>query len=403
MEMTGVIGPANLDLFTRALKRAQDWQCGSLLVLLNTPGGSLQTTRFMVEKILNSPLPILCLIAPSGGHAGSAGAILLQACHVNGAMEATNVGAATPVAGGGAELPEDLRKKILNDTRSWMDSITRLRGRNQKFGEDIITEAKAVSASEAKRLGAIDVVVSKVEDFLAFARNRQVKLSENVSAKVTVGERRPFVQDWRYKTLDLLTDPQTAYLMLMGSLALIYFELTHPGITVPGVIGGMGLIISLVALHKLDVEWGGLALIALALALFIAEIFVPSFGVLGLGGIAAFVMGSLFLFDPAETGGYRLPLTLILPTALALGGIMVGVGYLVLKSRRRRETDNPSDLVGRQGVVVDIASDNEREGQLEISGETWRFEAPLPLKIGQRVQVRGQRGLTLLVDVRPEV
>lgn len=398
-----MIGPANLDLFTRALKRAQDWQCGSLLVLLNTPGGSLQTTRFMVEKILNSPLPILCLIAPSGGHAGSAGAILLQACHVNGAMEATNVGAATPVAGGGAELPEDLRKKILNDTRSWMDSITRLRGRNQKFGEDIITEAKAVSASEAKRLGAIDVVVSKVEDFLAFARNRQVKLSENVSAKVTVGERRPFVQDWRYKTLDLLTDPQTAYLMLMGSLALIYFELTHPGITVPGVIGGMGLIISLVALHKLDVEWGGLALIALALALFIAEIFVPSFGVLGLGGIAAFVMGSLFLFDPAETGGYRLPLTLILPTALALGGIMVGVGYLVLKSRRRRETDNPSDLVGRQGVVVDIASDNEREGQLEISGETWRFEAPLPLKIGQRVQVRGQRGLTLLVDVRPEV
>lgn len=397
MEMTGTIGPANVDLFERGIRRARDSRCDSVLILINTPGGSLQSTRLLVGQILNSPLPVLCLVAPSGAHAGSAGAIILQACHVNGAMEGTNLGAATPVAGGGAEMPEDLRKKIMNDTRSWMETITRLRGRSEKFGQEIVTEAKAVSADEAKRLGAIDIVVTKVDDFLQFADGRPVKMSENVKLNVSVGERRVFAPDWRYKALDLLTDPQTAYLLLMGSLALIYFEVTHPGTMVPGVLGGIGLVISMVALHKLDVEWGGLALLLLGIAFMIAEAFVPSFGILGIGGLASFVIGSLLLFDPAETGGYRLPLSLILPTAIFLGLIMMGVGILVLRTYRVRKRGGFDDLIGREGDVVTVG-EGGLHGQIELRGETWAFESAVELRRGQKVKVTGHKGLTLKVE-----
>jgi membrane-bound serine protease (ClpP class) len=398
--MTGTIGPANLDLLERSLKRATDYRCGSLLMLVNTPGGSLQSTRLIVERILNSPVPVLCLVAPSGAHAGSAGAIILQACHVNGAMEATNLGAATPVAGGGVEIPEDLKKKIMNDTRSWMETITRLRGRSEKFGQDIVTEAKAVSADEAKKLGAIDAVVTKVDDFLEFAAGRTVKMSENISTQVKVGERRVFEPDWRYKALDLFTDPQTAYLVLMGSLALIYFEVTHPGTMVPGVLGGIGLVVALVALHKLDVEWGGLALILLGIIFMIAEAFVPSFGILGIGGLASFIIGSLLLFDPAETGGYRLPLSLILPTAVTIGLIMMGVGLMVLRTYRVRTRGGFEDLIGETGVIVTVA--DGRAGQMEILGETWAFESAVEIREGQKVKVSGHKGLTLKVEPSKE-
>jgi len=288
----------------------------------------------------------------------------------------------------------------MNDTRSWMETITRLRGRSEKFGQDIVTEAKAVSADEAKKLGAIDAVVTKVDDFLEFAAGRTVKMSENISTQVKVGERRVFEPDWRYKALDLFTDPQTAYLVLMGSLALIYFEVTHPGTMVPGVLGGIGLVVALVALHKLDVEWGGLALILLGIIFMIAEAFVPSFGILGIGGLASFIIGSLLLFDPAETGGYRLPLSLILPTAVTIGLIMMGVGLMVLRTYRVRTRGGFEDLIGETGVIVTVA--DGRAGQMEILGETWAFESAVEIREGQKVKVSGHKGLTLKVEPSKE-
>ncbi len=394
--LTGTIGPASLDLLERALRQAKEETCASVLMTINTPGGSLQTTRLIVEAILNSSVPFLCVVAPSGGHAGSAGAIILQACHVNGAVKGTNIGAATPILATGTEMPEDLRKKLLNDTRSWMESITRLRGRSEKFGADIVVEAKAVSAEEAKKLGAVDVVVEKLEEFLEFAKGREVKMANSESENVVVGERKVFHHDWRFSLLELLTDPETAYLMLMGSLALIYFEVTHPGTLVPGTLGGIGLIISMIALHKLNVEWGGFALLLLAVGLLIAEAFVPSFGILGVGGIASFIIGSLFLFDPAQTGGYRLPLSLVLPTAFLIGAVMLGVGFLIMRSLRVRKRGGFDDMVGEVGVVVTLIDKNS--GQVEVAGETWRAEATKPLEVGMKVKVVGHKGLTLKVD-----
>lgn len=395
LEVTDVIGPASLDLLQRGEKYAEQEKCASILLLINTPGGSLDSTRRMVELIVNSRFPYLCLVSPSGGHAGSAGAILLQACHVNGALSGTNLGAATPVTMGG-EIPEDMRKKILNDTSSWLDSLTKMRGRNEQFGRDIIIEAKAVTAEEALRLKAIDFVGASKEDFVKFATGRVVTMAGEKKEKVATGPLRAYALDLRYRVLSILTDPQLAYLILLGSLGLLYFEMTHPGTMIAGVVGSVGLIVAMVALHKLEVEYGGLALILLGVAMLIAEMFVPSFGALGIGGIVSFVFGSLFLFDPVKTG-YRLPLTLIMPTAAVLAAMLLGIGYLVLRTASVKMKGGFEDLVGTQAKVVTV-EDAGLSGMVELRGELWKFQSSRVVSLNDSVVVRGHQGLILNIE-----
>jgi membrane-bound serine protease (ClpP class) len=396
VSITDVIGPGTVDLLKRVESRAEQEKCASILLLVNTPGGSLQSTRFIVEMILNSPRPYLCLISPSGGHAGSAGAIILQACHVNGGLHGTNLGAATPVTMQG-DLPKDLRQKILNDTRSWLESLTRLRGRSDKFGQDIILEAKAVTAEDALKLKAIDFVGPTLAEFLKFAEGRQVKMTDSKMEAVRTGPLSDFAHDTRHKVVSLLTDPQFAYMLLLGSLALLYFEITHPGTMVAGVLGALGLIIAMVALDKLDVEYGGLALILLGIALLIAEIFVPSFGILGVGGITAFVLGSIFLFDPVKSFGYRLPLTLIAPVVIMSAGVFIGVSYLMLKTRAVKKMGGFEDLMDLEAQVVRL--ENPLEGTIELRGELWKFKATAPVQINDKVMVTGHKDLVLFVTI----
>jgi membrane-bound serine protease (ClpP class) len=397
VDVTDTIGPATLDLLQRAEGFAERENCSSILLLINTPGGSLDSTRKIVEMILNSKYPYLCLVSPSGGHAGSAGAIILQACHVNGGVQGTNLGAATPVTMGG-EMPEDIRKKVMNDTRSWLESLTKLRGRSEKFGQDIILDAKAVTAEEAHRLKAIDFVGPGKLEFLKFAGNRKVKMAGGLEAKVEAGDTKTFVHDTRYKALALLTDPQLAYMILLGSLGLLYFEITHPGTMIAGVVGSIGLVVALVALHKLEVEWGGLALILLGVAMLIAEMFVPAFGILGIGGIAAFIFGSIFLFDPVKTGGYQLPLTLILPVALFMAAVFLGVGLLFLKTRKVQKKGGFEDLLGLKARVVRVENNAGLAGAVELRGEIWSFQSKVPLNVSDEVFVNGYSGLILKVD-----
>lgn len=396
IKVTGTIGLASLDRLERGIESAEKNSCESLLLLINTPGGSLQSTRKIVEGILNSPVPILCLVYPSGGHAGSAGAIILQACHVAGAMEATNIGAATPVSGSGQEMQKDLRQKMLNDTKSWLEGITKLRGRSHQFGQDIITEAKAVSAREALKLKAIDFVAQTKADFLEFSKGRRVKMSQKREVDVVVGPIRVFHEGLRDKVMTLIADPQIAYMMFMASLGLIYFEITHPGMMVPGVIGGVGLLVSLVSLHKLDVAWGGLLLILLGLVFMVAEAFVPSFGVLGLGGASSFVLGSLFLFDPEKTG-IQLPLSLILPTALLLSLLTLGIAFMAYRTYHLRKQGGSDELLDREGKVIKT-EEGGREGLLAIHGETWRFTCSEKVRVGETLNVEAYKGLTLVVS-----
>ncbi|MGE3974606.1 MAG: nodulation protein NfeD [Bdellovibrionales bacterium] len=400
MDLTSAVGPATLDLLERSLAKVKEQQCGALLLRINTPGGSLQTTRLIIEKIVNSPVPVLCLVAPSGGHAGSAGAIILQACHINGALEATNIGAATPVTLG-EEMGKDLRNKVVNDTVSMMEGLAELRGRSKQFARDIVEKATAVSANEAHKIRAIDFVGQRQEDFLKFvdtkfADPKKIPLKEGLTAEpMSIGEIIIFPQDLRFKFLDLVTHPQVAYLIFMGSLALLYFEITHAGMIAPGVIGALGLITSLMSFHMLEVRWGGLALLILGLGLMIAEIFVTSFGALGIGGLVAFVAGSLLLFDPTVA---VLPLAMILPTALGLGFLMLLVGSLALRAQRSRVANR--GMVGEVGKVTRLADDAARTGTLECRGEIWNFESTSPLQIGDEAIVFEMNGLTLKVKRR---
>lgn len=394
----GMIGPATVDLFHRMQKRVEADACQSLFLTVNTPGGDLESTHEIVEQILNFPVPVLCLVGPAGAHAGSAGAIILQACHVNGGIRGTNLGAATPISETGEDIPKDLRRKILNDTQSWLQSVVNLRGRSLKFAQDIILEAKSVSAEEAKRLNAIDAVVESNPQFLAFANGRHVKMAEGKPNVVETGPVIKMDLDVRFQVLQIVTDPEIAYIIFLASLALIYFEFTHPGAFVAGVSGAIGLIIALISMHKLQVEWGGLALIVLGIGLLITELFVSSFGAFGIGGVTAFVLGSLFLFDPVKTGGYRLPLMLIMPMAVTFAAIILALGFLMLRTRRLVKKGGFDELFGAAGRVVKIENDIATRGLIEIHGEIWSFVSPAPLRAGARVRVVGHDKLILHVQ-----
>lgn len=396
LKIEGAIGPGQLEYLERGLKKAEESKCGSVLLTINTPGGALNTTRKMVERILASQVPVLCLVSPSGGHAGSAGAILLMACHVSGAEPGTNIGAATPISGTGEEIGKDARAKAIEDTVSWLKSLARIQGRNLEFAEKIVTESKAYEATEAAKLGAIDTIQPDVIRFLDFADGRTVVMSEGRSAIVTTGALVDFEPDTRIRFLKFVTDPQFAYLLFMASLALLYFEFTHPGAIVPGVTGGIGLVISLMSFHALDVWWGGVLLIALGLAFLIAEAFVPTFGALGIGGIVAFTAGSLLLYEPGS-----LSYVLVFTVSGFTGAIMLALAIFAYRTHRRARVSVEKSLVGRIGEVASFESPSLRRGMVIVGGEYWRFVADRDLTVGESVEVVAQEGLTM--RVRPSL
>jgi len=391
-----VIGSATLDALEKAIVHAETDGCSSLLLLINTPGGLVLSTRKIVEAILDSTVPILCLVHPSGAHAGSAGAIILQACHVNGAVEATNIGAATPVLSTGGNVSEDLRKKMVNDTTSWLDSLTGLRKRNKKFGRDIITDAKAVSGQEAYKLGAIDFFGSTKEEFLQFAHGRKTQVRDKKNQAVRVGALQPIQLGIRHHVVSFVTDPQIAYLLFTGSLLLIYFEITHPGMVVPGVLGVTGLILSLTGMHKLNFVWGGLLLMLLGIVFMILEAFTAvGFGILGLAGAASFVVGSFFLFDPNQTGGTDIPTATILMTSLIFAIVSLGLAYMAFTALRKTK-DDEKNWMGSSGEVVQVQSG--ATGLMQIQGEVWKYRCKEPLQKGDIVEIVRYSGMVFEVQ-----
>ena len=386
-----------LDIVKKSVTFAKREGCSSIFLTMDTPGGSLSVTRLLIQEILNSPVPFLCLVSPAGAQAASAGAIILQSCHVNGAIKGTNMGAATPVLlGKDIKKESDMRKKVVNDTRSFLDSLTNLRKRNKQFGRDIVSDAKSVTAQEAHRLKAIDFTGHTSQDFLNFAQGREVKMAEGKAMTVKVGALLPFPLNFRYKVLIFFADPQFLYLMFLGSIGLIYFELTHPGFLLPGIVGGIGLILSLIGLNAFSVMWGAVALILLGFALLLGEAFIPSFGILGVGGIVSFILGSLYLFDPAETGGYTLPLSLILSVSLTTGLLMMGVAFLAFKTfRMKKHKTGLESLIGEKGEVTELLP--EDKGWMIVQGENWKFLSTDKLKKGDRVEVTGREEMTLKV------
>jgi membrane-bound serine protease (ClpP class) len=389
----GVISPVTLRLVESAIARAKAGGAQALVIQLDTPGGLERSMRAICQRLLNAEIPVVVWVGPTGARAASAGVFITMAAHVAAMAPATNIGAAHPVAVGGGVDKESMRK-VENDAAAFIRTIAVERGRNADWGEKAVRQSVSVTEREAVRLKVVDFVADSIPDLLLKLDGRTLKTSQG---PVTLATReaiaRPIEIGFRDRVLAVITDPNVAYvLMMLGTLGLI-FELSTPGAVLPGVIGGISLILAFFAFQSLPINFAGLLLILFAIVLFIAEVKVTSHGVLAIGGIVAMALGSLMLYDAPEVG-FRVSWRVIVPTVALTAGFFLFALTLGVRAFRRRPLLGVSGLVGETGVARGAL---EPEGQVSVHGEIWRAIADRPLADGSPVTVVDVQGLTLRV------
>lgn len=416
LELRGVVGPAVADYLGRGIRRAADSGASLLVIEIDTPGGLDGSMRDIIRDIIASPVPVVGYVHPGGARAASAGTYILYASHVAAMTPATNLGAATPVQIGGmpgGDAPDEseggeaprgaMERKIVNDAVAYIRGLAQMRGRNGEWAERAVREGASLSAGEALREGVIDLVAEDLDALLAALDGRRVETGQGERLLATEGaavER--LTPDWRARLLAVITDPNVAYiLMLLGIYGLIY-ELASPGLIVPGVAGAISLLLALYAFQVLPVNFAGLALMVLGILFMLAELFVTSFGMLGIGGVIAFIIGSVMLLDTGVPGfGISTPLIAFFAASSALFFIVV-VGMLI-KSRRRPVVSGMDQVIGSE---VEAVEDFTGEGRVRYGGELWNARSDAPLRRGQRARVAAVDGLILVLasdtDTRKE-
>jgi membrane-bound serine protease (ClpP class) len=411
LDIEGAIGPATRDYVLRSLDAAEERNARLAVLRLDTPGGLDTSMRDIIKRILASPVPVAAFVAPSGARAASAGTYLLYASHIAAMAPGTNVGAATPVQIGGPQpggdpAPKDkkpaepgsaMARKAVNDAVAYIRGLARLRNRNADWAEKAVREAASLPAHEALAMRVIDVMAEDVPDLLRKLEGRRVRVEgRDLTLTLTGVPLERIEPDWRSRLLSVITDPNVAYLLMLVGLWGLVLEFSHPGAVVPGTVGGISLLLALYAFQVLPVNYAGLGLILLGIALMVAEAFTPSFGILGLGGGAAFVIGSLILMDTGAAPELAVHPALIATLALAsllFFGLLLG---FVVRARRRRVVTGREELVGAEGVALE---DFTRAGRIRVHGEIWNARSPVPVRRGQPVRIRRMDGLTL--DVEP--
>ncbi len=405
LNVAGAISPASAEYIERGLARASREGAQLVVLTLDTPGGLDTSMRKIVQNILASPIPVVTYVAPAGARAASAGTFILYASHVAAMAPGTNVGAASPVSIGLAPpatspaadkgdkkaAPSDAHeRKAMQDAAAYIRSLAQLRGRNADWGEKAVTEAASLSATEAARDKVIDLVATNDSDLVRKLDGRSITTANGAHTLKLAGVPTvAFPPDWHFRILAILTDPSVAtILMLLGVYGLI-FELANPGLVFPGVMGAVSLLLGLYALHLLPVNYAGLALMVLGLAFIVAEVFVPAYGSLGIGGVVAFVIGAMMLID-TDIPGFAIPASLIATLAVVSVVFLVTVAQLALRARRRPIVSGVRALVGAHGEMLEDAS---RSGWATIRGETWEVQTASPLSRGQRIRVIDVDGL----------
>jgi membrane-bound serine protease (ClpP class) len=416
VEINGTIGPATADYITRTLNKAESQGVELLIIRMDTPGGLDSSMRVIIKRIIGAQIPVVVYVAPGGARAASAGTFILYASHVAAMAPATNLGAATPISLGGlpkqspdqppagdeeggeqVPTPADAKeRKAINDAAAYIRSLAVLRGRNAGWGEESVRKASSLSAGEALEKGVIDLVAGDLDTLLQKLDGRQVNLPQGTDTLSTQGLILEVIQpDWQSKLLSIISNPNLAYiLMLVGIYGLIY-EFANPGSIFPGTVGAICLLLALYAFQVLPINYAGVALILLGLTLMVAEAFVPSFGALGIGGVIAFVIGSLILID-TDHPEYGLSLPLISVVALSSAFLLMFTIGLAIKSHRKPVVSGREEMLNSRGQVVD---DFTREGRVLVHGEVWQAHSKHPLRKNQKVRVTGRRGLIL--DVTP--
>ena len=408
LSVEGGVGPATQDYIERSIQKAEDQQAELVILQMDTPGGLDSAMREIIKQVANSSIPVVSYVAPSGARAASAGTYILYASHIAAMAPGTNLGAATPVQIGGFSPPDakpekqadsvsqdSSKHKAINDAVAYIQGLAHLRGRNAEWAEKAVREAASLSAEEALKHNVIDIVASSRADLLTQLNGRSVTIHEQ-SRQLNTNNAQiiELAPDWRSRLLSVITSPNVAYILLLVGIYGLILEFFNPGAILPGTVGAISLVLALYALQLLPVNYAGLALIFLGVALIIAEAFEPSFGVLGLGGIASFVIGSIILID-TDAPGYGIDLSVIITFTLLSVLILAAIVLLAVKSTRRTVVSGLEALVGSEAIVVE---DFENKGMVIMHGEHWQAVSNVPLKKQQVVKVTGLKNLTLRVE-----
>lgn len=398
----GTISPASVDILESAMSLAKKRNAVALVIELDTPGGLLESTRRMTRDILISPIPVIVWVGPGGARAASAGSFITMAAHVAAMAHATNIGAAHPV---GVGLPSTkgggdgsiAMEKALKDTVAMAESIATTRGRSVEMARSFVLASEAITAQEALENKVIDILADSLDELFERIVDRPVRLDSGVTTTLTLKGAKIIrhEKNFRHAILEIVSDPNVFYLLFLAGIIGLGFELTHPGVIFPGVAGAICLLLALVAMSVLPVNYGGFCLLIAGIIMMIAEIFVPSFGTLGIGGIIAFILGSLLLFDPAT--GVSVSIWTILPGAFAIALFLAFIGLVTLKTLRSRVTSGQEGMAGKSAVVFRDFSGNM--GQVRVNGEIWAAELPFgeTAKAGEELTVVKSERLKLNV------
>ena len=432
LNVDGAISPGTADYVVRGLKDAADEHARLVVLKMDTPGGLDTAMRQIIKQIIASPVPVAAFVAPEGARAASAGTYILYASHIAAMAPATNLGAATPInigiggiggqpgsgnqpdqggknkkseqgkgkGDGSVAIPSGsaLEHKQINDAAAYIRGLAQMRGRNIAWAEQAVREAVSLSADEALKLKVIDVIARDVPNLLKKLDGRKVDVLGQQQKLDLAGARTVTVEaDWRNRLLSVIADPSIAYLLMLAGIFGLFFEFSNPGFVLPGVVGAISLLLALFAFQMLPVNYAGLGLIIVGLAFMTAEAFIPSFGVLGIGGVIAFLIGSVMLID-TNALGYGIPWSVILPVALASALFIFFVSGMALKSWKRPVVSGSEELIGSSGEVLEDF--DGKDGWARVHGETWRIRSRQPLVRGQKIRVVRMDGLVF--DVEPE-
>ncbi len=395
VELADVVHAITAAHVVSAIDRA-DAQGAPLLVLrLDTPGGFDVSMRQIIDRMLNCRTPIAVFVGPSGARAASAGFLITIAADVAAMAPGTNIGAAHPVSGLGGPMDETMSKKVTQDAAAYIRGKAERRGRNVELAEKAVVESRSFTEKEALEGKLVDLVVKDVSELLAALDGRELTRFDGTKQRLALKGAVPVVvaMNWRQAVLSLIARPEVLFLLLLGALAGLGTEISHPGLIFPGVVGALCLVLFLFASQIIPVNSAGVLLILLAIALFVAEIKVTSYGLLTLGGIVAMILGAMMLID-SPLPELRVGLRLLVPSALVMAAWSLTLVNLVVKARSRASVTGAAGILGREAVAdTALAPD----GFVRVMGERWRAVSEGPVAPGERVRVEAIEGLTLKV------
>ncbi|MCP4696666.1 MAG: nodulation protein NfeD [Gammaproteobacteria bacterium] len=441
LDIKGAIGPATADYLKRGLETARDAGSPLAILRIDTPGGLDTAMREIVQAIIASPVPVVSYVAPSGARAASAGTYILYASHVAAMAPGTNLGAATPVQIGGMPGldPSDDKKnfgddaegddaekkslergesaaegksekgkksgdtmthKIVNDAEAYLRSLAQMHGRNVEWAMKAVRESASLAAEDALKKNVIDLMAPNLTELLKRLHGREVKVQGQTRRLSTEGlETEIVLPDWRNRLLSAITDPNVAYILMLLGIYGLFFELSNPGSILPGVIGGICLLLALFAFQVLPVNYAGLALILLGIAFMVGEAFLPSFGALGIGGVISFIIGSIILLD-AGVPGYEISRSVIGAVALISALFIVWLVRAAVELRKRPSACGSEGMLGLEAECVSCDGGKLR---VFVQGETWNAHAQTAIESGQIVRITGVNGLMLAVEAVNEM